>query len=74
LKLAGDEQSAGDTFEQVAKHVHGDCQTAIKTQAASYHAAAAALRQMKTPSTTYAQMKAESDEVKRACELTSTSK
>jgi septal ring factor EnvC (AmiA/AmiB activator) len=74
LKLAGDEQSAGDTYEQVARHVHGDCQSAIKAQAASYHAAAAALRQMKTPPTTYAQMKARSDEVKRACKLTSASK
>jgi hypothetical protein len=73
VKLAGEEQSVADTYEQVAAGAHGDCQTALHAAGANFHAAAVALRKGRPPTAAYANMKAKDDEVKRACKLKSVS-
>lgn len=73
-KLANDVQSAADTYEQVAKGAHGDCQTALRTTGEHFHGAALNLKQGRAPNLSYKRMKADNDEVIRACKLKRASK
>jgi hypothetical protein len=68
-KLAGDVQSAADTYEQVANGVHGDCQAAIRAAGEHFHSAALALKQGRAPNLSYKRMKADNEKVRLACTL-----